>query len=296
PRVAPLDVRGPLEAAIAMASNEVRHRARLEVDLAPVPAVVGEEGRLAQVFLNLLINAAQSIPEGAADRNAIRVTVRPDPDGGVRIEVADTGVGMDPAHVARIFDPFFTTKGQGGGTGLGLSICHGIVTALGGRIDVESTPGQGTAVRVVLPPAPHASATPEPATTTEAAAASTMNRRPSVLVVDDEPLILKVVSAVLAGDNDVTCELRGESALARIRAGARFDAILCDLMMPQLTGMDLHEAVLEIDPRQAEAMLFLTGGAFTPRARAFLDRVSNPTLEKPFDAEALKRGLRRVVG
>jgi hypothetical protein len=67
-------------------------------------------------------------------------------------------------------------------------------------------------------------------------------------------------------------------------------------MMPQLTGMDLHEAVLEIDPRQAEAMLFLTGGAFTPRARAFLDRVSNPTLEKPFDAEALKRGLRRVVG
>jgi two-component system, cell cycle sensor histidine kinase and response regulator CckA len=296
PRLAPLDVRTPLEAAIAMASNEVRHRARLEVDLAPVPAVMAEEGRLAQVFLNLLINAAQAIPEGAADRNAIRVTVRPDPDGGVRVEVADTGVGMEPAHLARIFDPFFTTKGLGVGTGLGLSICHGVVTDLGGRIDVESAPGQGTTVRVILPRAPQASATPEPATTTEAPAASTRSRRPSVLVIDDEPLILKLVSAVLEGDNDVTCESRGESALARIRTGERFDAILCDLMMPQLTGMDLHAAVLEIDPRQAEAMLFLTGGAFTPRARAFLDRVSNPTLEKPFDSEALRRGLRRVVG
>jgi two-component system cell cycle sensor histidine kinase/response regulator CckA len=296
PRAVPLDLRAPLEAALAMANNEIRHRARLEVDLPPVPAVLGEEGRLAQVFLNLLINAAHSIPEGAADKNAIRVTIRPDAEGGARVEVSDTGVGMEPAHLARIFDPFFTTKGLGGGTGLGLSICHGVVTDLGGRIDVESTPGQGTTVRVILPRASQGSATHAPAAKIEAPAASTTSRRASVLVIDDEPLILKLVSAVLALEHDVTCESRGESALARIRVGERFDAILCDLMMPQLTGMDLHEALLEIDPRQAQAMLFLTGGAFTPRARAFLDRVSNPTIEKPFDSEALRRGLRRLVG
>ena len=297
PRVAPLDVRAPLEAAIAMANNEVRHRARLELDLAPAPAVLGEEGRLAQVFLNLLINAAHSIPEGAADRNEIRVTVRPDPDGGVRIEVADTCVGMEAAHLARIFDPFFTTKGLGVGTGLGLSICHGVVTDLGGRIDVDSAPGRGTTVRVSLPCAPQASATPAPATTTEAPAVSKTDRRRSVLVVDDEPLILKLVSAVLAGDHDVTCESRGESALARIRVGERFDAIVCDLMMPQLTGMDLHEAVLADRSTTGGDDAVSHGG----RLHAAREGVPGPGVE-PDPREAVRLGgaeagkLRRVVG
>ena len=294
-RVDPLDVRAPLEAAIAMARNEIRHRALLKVDLAPVPSVLADEGRLAQVFLNLLVNAAHSIPEGAAEKHEIRVTTRPDPDGGARVEVSDTGVGIEPAHLARIFDPFFTTKDLGQGTGLGLSICHGVVTDLGGRIEVESTPGRGTTFRVILPGAPEAPAAPQARLATETGASPT-GRRATVLVIDDEPLILKIVTAVLEGDHDVTCEARADAALARIRVGERFDAILCDLMMPQVTGMDLHAALLEIAPRQAEVMVFLTGGAFTPRARAFLDRVSNPIVEKPFDSAALRKGLERLVG
>jgi two-component system cell cycle sensor histidine kinase/response regulator CckA len=295
-RPGPLDVQAPLEAAIAMASNEIRHRARLRLDLTRLPLVRGEEGRLAQVFLNLLVNAAHSIAEGAADKNEIHVTVRPDPRGGARIEVSDTGAGMEPAHLARVFDPFFTTKGPGGGTGLGLSICHGVVADLGGSIGVESAPGQGTTVRVFLPYASETT-TPEPAPlASEVSATRVTPRRRSVLIIDDEPLILKLVASVLATEHDVTCEARAELALARIRGGERFDAIVCDLMMPQVTGMDLHEALLEIAPRQAEAMLFLTGGAFTPRARAFLDRIANPTIEKPFDSAALKKGLERLVG
>jgi len=292
-RVDPLDLRGPLEASIAMARNEIRHRARLEVDLAPVPLVLADEGRLAQVFLNLLVNAAHSIHEGAAEKNEIRVTTRPDPGGGSRVEVSDTGVGIDPADLTKIFDPFFTTKDLGHGTGLGLSICHGVVTDLGGRIELESTPGRGSTFRVILPRAPETQAASRPRSATDLTAIAT-GRRASVLVVDDEPLILKIVTAVLEGDHDVTCEARADAALARIRAGERFDAIVCDLMMPQVTGMDLHGALLEIAPRQAEAMVFLTGGAFTPRARAFLDRVPNPIVEKPFDAATLRKGLERL--
>jgi signal transduction histidine kinase/CheY-like chemotaxis protein len=290
---APLDVRGPLEASLAMAHNEIRHRARLVRDLQPVEPVLGDEGRLAQVFLNLLVNAAHSIAEGAADDNEIRVRTRPH-ENGVCIEVSDTGVGMESAQLSRIFDPFFTTKDPGAGTGLGLSICHGVVTDLGGRIEVESAPGRGSTFRVILPRAAHASASPAPRAPATGAAGAT--RRASVLVVDDEPVILKVVAAVLDPEHDVTCVGTCEAALTRIRGGERFDVIVCDLMMPQVTGMDLYETLREIAPQQADAMLFLTGGAFTPRARAFLDRVPNTTIDKPFDAKTLLGGVRRLVG
>jgi CheY-like chemotaxis protein len=121
-------------------------------------------------------------------------------------------------------------------------------------------------------------------------------RRATVLVVDDEPLILKVLAQMLGREHEVTCESSGGAALDRIRRGERFDAIMCDLMMPHVTGMDLYDAVLEIAPAQARAMLFLTGGAFTARAREFLDRVPNAMIEKPFDAATLIARVRQVLG
>jgi len=115
------------------------------------------------------------------------------------------------------------------------------------------------------------------------------------LVVDDEPLILKIVSTILAPEIDVIAESRAEAALARIRAGERFAVILCDLMMPGITGMDLHDALLEIAPDQARVMVFVTGGAFTSRAREFLDRVSNSTIDKPFNSACLLARVREVI-
>ena len=287
----PVDVCATLDASLAMTENEIRHRARLVRDFGSLATVLADEGRLSQVFVNLLLNAAHAIPEGEANRHEIRVVTRPGP-GVVHIEVHDTGAGIPRDVLPRIFDPFFTTKAVGAGTGLGLSVCHAIVTALGGRIELESTPGQGTTARVVLP---ELSGTREQRTDTPPDAPRT-GRRGSVLVIDDEPLIVRVLAAVLAHEHDVTCETRAEAALARLRAGERFDAIVCDLMMPQMTGMDLYETLCEVAPAQARAMIFLSGGAFTARARAFLERVADAALEKPVDSDKLMATVRGLVG
>jgi signal transduction histidine kinase len=148
----PLALADVLESAIRLTGNELRHRAQLVRELGPVPLVVADDGRLTQVFINLLVNAAHAIPEGHSDDNRITVRTRTDPRGRAVIEVEDTGKGMPPEVQARVFDPFFTTKDVGEGTGLGLSICHGIISGLGGQISIDSAPGHGTIVRVVLPP------------------------------------------------------------------------------------------------------------------------------------------------
>ncbi len=155
----PVDPARALRAALAMAHGELRHRARLATDLAPTPPVLASENRLTQVFLNLLMNAAQAIPEGAVERNEVRVALHAR-DREVALEISDTGQGMTEEVRARIFEPFYTTKGHGEGTGLGLAISHSIVTAMGGRIEVESAPGKGSTFRVVLPAAEDAGPAP----------------------------------------------------------------------------------------------------------------------------------------
>jgi two-component system, cell cycle sensor histidine kinase and response regulator CckA len=150
-RMDAVDVHAVLDSAVMLAANEIKHRARLKRDYGPVPRVMGNEGRLCQVFLNLVVNAAQAIAEGAVEKNEIRLNTRLGHDGKVLVEVQDTGSGIPREALGRIFDPFFTTKPVGVGTGLGLAICHGIITGLGGDILVESEPGRGTTMRVVLP-------------------------------------------------------------------------------------------------------------------------------------------------
>jgi CheY-like chemotaxis protein len=234
-----------------------------------VPLIDGDESRLGQVFLNLFINAAQAIPEGRASANRIEIATGVVADGRVMVRVSDTGAGMSPEVVRRLFTPFFTTKPIGVGTGLGLSICHRIVTSLGGEIAVSSTVGVGTTFTVFLVPAAD-------------------GQRGKVLVVDDDPMVAAVVRRILANDHDLTSTTSAQHALDLCSGGERYDVILCDLMMPQMTGMDLHAELARLAPDQAQRMLFFTGGAFTERARSFLDEVENLRLEKPFDAVTLR--------
>ncbi|PTL78827.1 ATP-binding protein [Vitiosangium sp. GDMCC 1.1324] len=145
-----VDVCGVVESSLGLVRNELRYKARLVKDLEPVPRVRASEGRLGQVLLNLLINAAQALPVGQPERNEVCVRVRAVAERVV-IEVRDSGSGIAPEVRDRIFDPFFTTKPVGMGTGLGLSICHGIVTGMGGEISVESELGRGSTFRISLP-------------------------------------------------------------------------------------------------------------------------------------------------
>jgi PAS domain S-box-containing protein len=276
-RAARINLIEVLDRCLEIADHQIRHRAKVIRELDVVPCVLGSEGRVVQLFLNLIVNAAQAIPVGAADRHWIRMATSTQ-NGRAVVQISDSGIGMAPETLGRIFDPFYTTKEVGEGTGLGLAICRSIVTALGGEIAVESTLGQGTTFRVSLPAAPSA----EPATEPIRAPAARVSKK-RVLVIDDEPMVGQLVTKVLTG-HEVVSETSGRAALARLRGDVRFDLILCDVMMPEVSGMDFYA---QLAPELRDRVVFLSGGAFTDRAQRFLDSVPNRRLAKPFDLDAL---------
>jgi signal transduction histidine kinase len=294
----PVDVERVLDSAANIVSSEVHHRARLVKDYGGVPRVLANESRLGQVCLNLIVNAAQSIPEGHVETNEIRLATRRDGAGRVVIEVHDTGEGIAEPLLAHIFEPFFTTKTVNKGTGLGLSICKNFVEKLGGTLTVDSAVGKGSTFRIAFPelvdrerererervvlaaPRP-----PEPRRRPDETGPVSLRSR--VLVVDDEPRLCAILARLLGVDHDITTLTDATQAVARIRAGERFDVIFSDLMMPGMSGMELHAELARVAPQQARRMVFLTGGAFTPKATELMATVANRFLDKPFDYAAL---------
>ncbi|HSN15784.1 MAG TPA: ATP-binding protein, partial [Anaeromyxobacteraceae bacterium] len=286
---APLDVRRVMDGALRLTANEIRHRARLVRQFGDVPLVLANEGRLSQVFTNLLINAAQSIPDGAADRNEITVSTRTDGDRAV-VEVRDSGAGIPTEFLPRIFDPFFTTKPIGVGTGLGLSVCHGIVTQLGGDIEATSALGVGTSFRVRLPGTDRAASAAAPGPSPPALPST------RILVIDDDPLSGASLVRLLSPPHRVMTTTSARGALDRIREGHAFDVILCDLMMPEMSGMDFYAALQAQAPEQARRVVFVTAGGFTARARAFLEEAHAPWVEKPIPMAKLLAAIVAVAG
>ncbi len=286
----PVALRRVLDSSINIAWNEIRHRARLVKDYGETPMVEGNESRLGQVFLNLLLNAAHAIPEGATESNEIRISTRTNARGQAVVEVRDTGAGVPAGILDRIFDPFFTTKSKSEGTGLGLWICSGILSALGGDITVESEVGRGSTFRVTLPPV----RLEAPLSVVPAEVAENEAQEGRMLIIDDEPMILGALRRSFAAEYRVTCVGDGRRALERLHAGERYDVILCDLMMPEMTGMDLYAELGKLPGDQADRLVFVTGGAFTPRAREFLERVPNARVEKPIDFQNLRLLLRNL--
>jgi CheY-like chemotaxis protein len=286
---APVDVQATMESSLRMAWNEIRHRARLIKHYGTALCVTANEARLGQVFLNLLVNAAQALPEGRAEHNEIRVTTRLDGELVV-VEVRDTGPGIPPEIVGRIFDPFFTTKAVGVGTGLGLAICQRIVTDMGGELTVETELGTGTTFRVALPVARE-----EESRGTALESVPVAGRRGQILVVDDEAVVLRSLKRILSKDHDVVAIGTAAEALALCTGGGAFDLILCDLMMPEMTGMDLHRELSRAAPDQAGRMIFITGGAFTEKARTFLSETPKEQIEKPFETANLRAIVHRYL-
>ena len=287
--IGPIDLHEVLDSSIGIALNEIRHRALLTREYGEVPLVEINESRLGQVFLNLLVNAAQAIPEGRAEAHTIRVRTSTDERGRAVIEVADDGVGIPRHLLGKVFDPFMTTKPVGEGTGLGLFVSRSIIKAAGGEITVESEEGQGTRVRLILPPAPSRPAKDSAPPSSGVAAVP----RARILVVDDEPALGPAVRGLFAGEHDVVVAVSGREALARLIEDPDFDVILCDLMMPDLTGMDLFEEIKTTRPELGERFVFMTGGALTGRVEEFFQRYpNNRCIQKPFDLRELRSLVR----
>ncbi len=294
---------------------------------------LADPARLSQVFLNLLINAIDSIPEGETHRRHVEVkSYRQGPS--IVVEICDQGVGIPPSVLPRIFDPFFTTKGVGGGMGLGLSISRSIVQSLGGMMIVESTVNVGTVVRVTLPIAKErlahetgmrrkvtvASLSAEEAIpvdapkvdepredkdeaaardATPASSASPTNEASQkslrILIIDDELAIGRALQRAIAEVDDrvVVCE-RAQAALDLLEDGHDFHIILCDLSMPGMTGAELYDRIATRWPGLEQRILIMTGGAASDSTRAFLARSYVRRIDKPIDLGALRALLQRM--
>ncbi len=286
---APVDVSLVVERALKIVDHELSHRASVVREISKVPKVAGDAARLEQVFVNLLVNAAHAIPEGEPESHRVRVAVNLVGDR-VEIEVEDDGPGMDPEVRARVFEPFFSTKSSARGTGLGLAICRNIVIALGGEISVESEPGEGATLRVSLEVASddmvvEPSEPPSPS--------SSLGRRGRVLIVDDEKRVAETLCELL-DEHDVTVATGGAAALELLGSSA-FDVVLCDLIMPKMSGMELYRTVKERNAGMATRFVFMTAGALLPQAREFLETVPNACIEKPFDLDYARQLVRRIV-
>ncbi len=283
----PVDLARVLEAVLAMVGNELRHRARLVTQLAEVPPVQASSARLEHVFLNLLVHVARALPEGDTD-GEVAIVLKSGPPDRVVVEVSDYGPGIEPAILERVFDPFLGGSDSAERVGLGLSLCHSIVTDLGGEITAESRPEGGTCYRVSLPADEHALRQPPLSSRLGPPRPPPITRRARVMVVDDDPGVVSALRLMLEDEHDVTSVASGREALRRLVRDDGYDIVFCDLMMPELSGKDLFEALQLNCPGREQRLVFMTGGAFTPEAARFLKQVPNARIEKPFDMDSVR--------
>lgn len=281
-----VDLRRVLEAAVTLTANRLRHVADVVLDARGEVLVLANELRLAQVFVSLLLNAADAVEDTPGSPHVVSLAVRRIGDRVV-VEVRDTGPGIPADSFGRIFHPLYTTKPAGRGVGMGLSIARSIVEDLGGSIEAESPAGGGALLRVTLPVAEPSVA---PAGPVEPPAAPGRHR---VLVVDDEPLVGRAVARALSG-HDVTVVTDVPAAL-ELCATYSYDCILCDLMLPSVGGDVLFDTLTARRPELAARVVFMTGGAFTAAARRLLERAPNPLIEKPFSSAGLRATVLAVA-
>jgi CheY-like chemotaxis protein len=283
-----VDVHATLRTAVKMTDLAVKFRATVVLDLEPVPRVQGQDTQLGQVFMNLIMNAAQAMPAGQKDHNTITLHART-VQGAVEVVIEDTGCGIPPHLLDRVFDPFFTTKTGGEGMGLGLAICHRIVVDMGGHISVESSMGKGTRVIVRLPGLAVEEAAPAPCALPE-----TSLKARNVWVVDDETLVGRALQRLLKG-HQVTVFTRAEEALDHVQDSPRPDLILCDVTMPQMDGPQFFSALKQSRPSLCDCVVFMSGGVDSLQTRAVLKETGRPFLEKPLETARLLSVLDSVA-
>lgn len=275
------DVHSLLDAAAVMAAHETKRKARVEKDYAQgLPSIPANGGRLQQLFVNLIINAAQAMDEDP-EKNRIVLRTRPKEDH-ICVEIEDTGSGIPKELLPKIFDPFFTTKPEGVGTGLGLPICHEIVRQHGGEITVESEVRKGTRFTLTLsrftgPEHLPERRMPDPAL-------------PKLLLVDDDSLVLAALRRNLMRSFHVVTAQGGRAAI-EILENEAIQAVATDLHMPEVNGVDLYRHIEQAFPHLRQSVIFFSGGAPDPKSHQFLMASGLTCLSKPFVAADLERHL-----
>lgn len=271
-----------------LCANELRHTAKFSITVDSPATVLADETQLVQVAVNLMVNACHAMEGQTGEGNEVRVQIGRSEDDAFFV-VTDNGSGMTDEVLRQAFTPFYTTKMPGVGTGLGLAICHGIVTSLGGTIVIDTKLGRGTAIRCALPAytdplgsnvAPRTSAPPA--------------RRLRLMIVDDEPLVAKSIGRVFRA-HEVEIHQDPHEALDVLREGPSPDVILCDVMMPSMSGARFHEALQEMRPELAERLVMITGGVFSDEGRAFVES-GVPVVAKPIDVDELRGRVAGIVG
>ncbi len=245
-----------------------------------------------QVFFNLIKNGEQAMIEA---HGGGRLTVVTEGTAeGVRISIADEGPGVSPEIQRRVFDPFFTTKEAGEGTGLGLTICYSIIDEHGGRIWQENRSAGGAVFNVELPFGVGEEEEPADAEPPAGAQPASIGGK-RILVVDDEESIRALLHDILGLNRHVVSLAASGIEAAEQAAREPFDVIITDMKMPGMDGATFYREVRQRDLAQARRMIFITGDTVSPDTRAFLQRVSNPVLSKPFKIGPLRDAIETVL-
>jgi len=285
--ILPVDVQEVLDSTIGIALNTVKHRGKLNTSHEQTRSALANKSRLGQVFLNLIINASESQPE-ARD---LQIHIESyETKEHIVVEIRDTGSGIPTEQLDRIFDPYYTTKPVGVGTGLGLWVSRNLLHNMGGEIEVESTVGEGSLFRIKLEATNEKPAPPQAAPIH----APRQEVKANILIVDDEPAIVDLVADILLPYHKVSQASGGNMALDSIQKG-NFDLVICDLMMPDLSGMDLYEHLLELPQRDMPKFLFLTGGAVNEKSRQFVNNPAHTVLQKPFQPKILRNAVQDLL-
>ena len=282
-----LDTNDVVDQALRLVGREIAMVAHIERDYSrELPRVVVPHGRLTQVLVNILINAAHAIADVERAVHRVRISTRSDAEY-VAISISDTGPGIPADVLAHIFDPFFTTKRTGLGTGLGLSISRSIMRDLGGDLIVESVHGSGATFIALLPLPDHATFRNAFLRTQNIAARAPVTVRRAVLVVDDDDRILKAYSRMLGSSFDVMMAHDTQEAIDLLSSGSNADALVTELSLPDIDGKGLFEWLTRERPELAARTVFVTADSTRERYAAFLSQIPNGVLTKPVAASEL---------
>ncbi len=287
----PVDVITVIERALRILRNQIRHRCNLTTDFHTVSPVTGNAGRLLQVFTNLILNASQAGDPTKPGMNQVIVACQEVGDR-VEVSVADTGTGIPVEDLDRIFEPFFTTKKPHEGTGLGLSVCKAIVEQHQGTLAVQSVVNRGSRFVVSLPIDVEAAHAETPLRHAPHSPKSIASLR--VLLVDDDRHVLDFVGRALATQCTVETAQGGSHAIKILSHDTAFDAIICDVMMPEMSGPSFFEHCAQAFPGLTERFIFITAGAFAEPERQFLASYQGAVLEKPFRLSELVGEIARL--